>query len=167
MPKRLAVVLRGPMGVGKSTVADELCRLLSTVPKIVLDDHFQIRGLARDAIFSPRSENALVIELGCGEPTDLSFDGFTRGAQAWYDALLRDGREVHFFKLWAGWPTIQKNMSSRRSDHLLWASLWHRAYSTELDVVSLPPSLAGLEVTIDVTGKPPTQVANEVFAAVR
>ena len=167
MTKRIAIVLRGPMGVGKSTVADELCRLLSAGPKIVLDDHYQSRGPARDAIFTARKEDALVIELGCGEPLDLSFDGFTRAAVAWHEALRRDGREVHLFKLWAEWQTVRQNMSLRRSDQLLWASLWHRAYSTGLDVVSLPSALAGLETTIDVAGKSPAAVAGEIFVAVQ
>jgi hypothetical protein len=167
MTKKIAVVLRGPMGVGKSTVADQVCRLLNAGAKIVLDDHYEARGRERDALFTGRQNDALVIELGCGEPLDLTFNGFTRDAEAWCGLLRQAGREVYFFKLWADWATVHQNMASRRSSHLLSATLWHRAYSTGLDIVTLPSPLRGLEQTINVDSKSPTQVAEEIVAAIR
>lgn len=116
MPKKHAVVLRGPMGVGKSTVADILCQQLMSGEKVILDNWWypgQMRyggGLPRYFVLRHRTETTIVIEIGCGEPPDLCQPGATTGALEWNEVLEGQGRAVYLFQLWAEWPTIRANM---------------------------------------------------------
>ena len=167
--RRIAIILRGPMGVGKSTVADELCRRLNAGSKIVLDevwlsnDFLSVGGPDRFNRLIARDEDSIVIELACGEPLTLSSLGATRGAIEWQQMLHSAGRSTFFFKLWADWATIEQHMIASRSGQLLWARLWHNAYESDLDIVSLPNELRSGEFVIDVTGKNISQIAAEVI----
>lgn len=149
--RRVALVLRGPMGVGKSTVLNELRQRRRSVAGVVLDTGWEINGArylptaSRYHDLRGHACDVLVVEIGCGEPFDLSIPGASRGAAEWYNVLVSEGREVHVFRLWADWPTIRRNMVGGRPAELLWARLWHCAHQQEIDIVSLPEVLRQLE----------------------
>jgi hypothetical protein len=58
-------------------------------------------------------EPLLVIELGCGEPSNLSFDGAMRGASEWIDILRAAGREIFSFLLWIEWEEMLERVVER------------------------------------------------------
>jgi hypothetical protein len=157
------------MGIGKSTVADELCRRLNAGSKIVLDevwlsnDFLSVGGPERFNYLLARDEDSIVIEVACGEPLTLSTLGATRGATEWQQMLHSAGRSTLFFKLWADWGTIEQHMLASRTEQLLWARLWYSAYENELDVVSLPDELRSGEFVIDVSEKNASQIATEIM----
>lgn len=136
MPRRTAIVLHGPMGLGKSTIASELCLRLGQTPHIDLDKLYRLNDprvrSAPECYQELRDEaNHIVVELGCAEPGDLGAEGATTGAQEWYDILRAAGRDVRIFRLMAEWPNIENLMKARRSGELLSARLWHCAHANE------------------------------------
>ncbi len=99
-----AVVLRGPPCGGKSKVAGELKKQLTSSSALVsLDEgwgrdekRFRDDGRYSDLI-SP--VDTLIVELGFGEPIGESFHGATRDPGAWLRVLREAGRSVKLFLL--------------------------------------------------------------------
>lgn len=154
MQSKKAVVLHGPMGVGKSTVADIICSRAQAGNKIVLDhgwhsDGIRYRGgVGRYEDLSRHTDPVIVVEIACGGPLDLAFPGATTGADEWIKVLRSAGRDVSIFRLWADWPTVRKQMSSRSKNELLLARLWHNAFEAHCDIVSFPPTITEIEVNV-------------------
>ena len=167
------------MGVGKSAVADELCQRLGAGEKIILDEGWGIcrcdrrlipefrygGGQERYEDIRGHGNDAIVLELGCGEPMDLAFAGATRAATEWLSVLEGDSREVLLFRLAADWDVIRSRMQTSRRFQLLMARIWYNAYATNLDIVSLPAEIQQRERVIDVSTKSEVQVADEIMAA--
>lgn len=168
MSVRKAIVLRGSMGVGKSTVAKELVTQLKNCAVVVLDDGWAqhqaryVGGVARYADIRRAQHDVLVIELGCGEPTDLRSAGATKAADEWLQALSDTKREVFLFRLWADWPSVHSQILGRCPDQAMAARLWYAAYDANLDIVRLPPDIEKRETRIDVSRKSPTEVVAEI-----
>lgn len=106
--QRVAIILHGPPCVGKTEISREIRtrRATGTVLQISLDDGWSpgefryLGGPGRYADLSRAQEPILVVELGCGEPADLTFSGATRGAQEWVSVLQKSGRHLAPFLLW-------------------------------------------------------------------
>jgi hypothetical protein len=105
---RYAIILRGPPAIGKSCVAGLLA---ANVPcgqskRIDLDygwgkaqNKRYLAGEGRYADLKTR-EDFVILELGCGEPDDWSFNGATRNPREWVSILEDEEREIHAFLLW-------------------------------------------------------------------
>lgn len=105
MTRRVAIVLRGAPGAGKSPVADAL-RERYTLPKsshVSLDTFWgpgQKRFAGHCRYWDLRDQpDVLIIELGYGEPHGGSFLGATKNPREWVSILENDGREIFFFLL--------------------------------------------------------------------
>lgn len=105
MARRVAIVLRGAPGAGKSPVADALREryTLSKSAHVSLDTFWgpgQKRFAGRCRYWDLRDQrDVLIIELGYGEPHDGSFLGATKNPREWVSILENDGREIFFFLL--------------------------------------------------------------------
>ena len=119
MARKVAIVLRGPPGAGKTTVANALQDHFG-LPKnshVVLD-RFWGKGEKRYAgscrYWDLRDQSdVLIIELGYGEPVDESFPGATKNPREWIRILENDGREIFFFLLQIPQSETVRRVSSR------------------------------------------------------
>lgn len=118
MQRRVAIILHGPPCTGKTTIAAELRRLFHA-GFISLDNgwapgEFRHRGgPSRYADLAQAPEPVLVVEIGCGEPFDLSFPGATRGASEWVNVLRTSAREIWPFLLTATWKDVLQRLDER------------------------------------------------------
>lgn len=104
MTRKLAIVLRGPPGAGKTPVANELRRRIRGTTGFVRLDDFWCQGEKRFAgqcRYWDLVDNSdvLIVELGYGEPAPEVFFGATRNPGEWLSVLEAAGREVFFFLL--------------------------------------------------------------------
>jgi hypothetical protein len=171
---RKAVILRGPPGVGKSAVRKSLQYHLGKSGRhIDLDAHWG-RGEWRYAHPEFRyadlqlaAEPVVVVELAWGEPDGLAFPGATRGADEWMGILQRAGRELFPFFLTAQWGDILKRLTDRHGregHHNVLAELGRASFYEHRHHLFNYPELPGVaERTIDTTGKPPEDVAEEII----
>jgi len=171
MGKRLAVVLRGPMGVGKSTLRKSFRQKFCSFTDVDFDERYN-RTSNRYGDLCGLPHELLFIEICCGEPHDLSFPGPSRDAETWTTLLKNDGREILFFRLWIDWETSMEKIQERirksgKKESLLWARVIHCAYQNNLDIVSLPPTLAHQEINIDTTGKDLKAVEDIIESRIR
>ncbi len=166
--KKIAIIIRGSVGVGKSTAADGIQKALgSRVSKVTLDDGWA-EGEFRYAGDSTRysdlvSESPiLLVELAYGEPAGDVFPGATKNPAEWADILRKDRREIFLFKLSADWETTRKHLARRKqpeSDQ----KAWHARYE-EADWKSLPQKLNLQEIEIDTAITPPNMVIDIILA---
>lgn len=173
----LAIVLRGPVAVGKTTVGRALLREAgSTVREPVILDVGWAPGERRFNGGSARYEDlrklpssgVVVIELGWGEPIGEGFKGATRNPGEWAEVLREDGRELRLFRLRA-----RRREVIDRAEHKLTKPLhrfdtshvlhWFSRYEKDQDVKSLPSRLGLAEEIIDTTQLTSEQVAKVIL----
>jgi hypothetical protein len=103
MSRKVAVVLRGPPGAGKSNVANALQVLYPKNSRVELDRFWgdgQQRFLGNCRYWDLSNQaDLLIIELGFGEPVGEVFPGATKNPREWIAVLERDNRIVLFFYL--------------------------------------------------------------------
>lgn len=176
----LAVVLRGPTGVGKTEVARRILHFTGSRMDglIILDDGWargerRYRGgQARYEDLRGLSDRVVVLELGWGEPIDGSFLGATRNPSEWAEVLRSEGRELRLFRLTARPKDIvaraegrfAKSGAGMRAQD---AKHWIRMYNRHPDVFGLPERLGIAEVFVDTTALMPDQVAEVILAKLR
>ncbi len=115
--RKIAVILRGPPAIGKSSVTRLLAQkmLPGTTKQIDLD-----QGWGRDQNWRfsagpgryadlKATEDLLVLELGCGEPC-AGVAGATLNPREWVSILEAEGRQVHAFLLWTDYDTWQRRL---------------------------------------------------------
>jgi hypothetical protein len=105
MARKLAIVLRGAPGTGKTTLSNTLRQHfgLLKASHAKLDDGWgqgEKRFAGRDRYGDLRGQpDVLLIELGYGEPLGESFAGATKNPREWLSVIENDGRAVVFFVL--------------------------------------------------------------------
>jgi hypothetical protein len=131
MARRVAIVLRGAPGAGKSPVTDALRERypLSKSSRVSLDTCWgpgekRFAGHCRywDLCDQP---DVLIIELGHGEPTDRSFLGATKNPREWVSILENDGREIFFFLLQVSQCEGQRRKKAK-GDHVYSPEVYKR-----------------------------------------
>ncbi len=131
MDRKVAIILRGPPGAGKTTIARELTQRISLSRGFVILDNFWYPGEKR---FEGRNRyddlsaacDVLVIELGYGEPEPEQFLGATKNPAEWLHILESDRREVFFFLLWS--PVSDSLMRKDGRMHESYAREAHERY---------------------------------------
>jgi hypothetical protein len=103
MGRKVAIVLRGPPGGGKSNVASALQLLYPNSARVELDRYWgngEKRFVGTCRYWDVRNQpDFLIIELGYGEPACEVFPGATKNPREWVSILENDTREVFFFCL--------------------------------------------------------------------
>src|SRR5262249_53995841 len=116
--QKLAVVLRGPPAMSKSTITKLL--MAKMLPRsswqIDLDSGWGPQenkrypaGEGRYADLKSRAD-FLILELVSGEPADASFPGATRNPREWVEVLEKAGRKVSCFRLHTDIQTWRKRL---------------------------------------------------------
>lgn len=165
-----AIVLRGPPGVGKSAVRDQLRRHLGRSARHINLDVYWGKGewryeqpAFRYADLQLAAEPVLVVELAWGEPDGLAFPGATRGAHEWMGILQRAKRETFPFFLTAEWEDILKRLTERHGQHAnhnVLAELGRASFYEHGHSLFRYPVVPGVtERTVDTTGKTAESVA--------
>jgi hypothetical protein len=131
MTQKVAVILRGPPGAGKTPVADELRkRGRGTTGFARLDDFwcFGEKRFAGHCRYWDLADNAdaLIVELGYGEPSPEVFLGASRNPGEWLTVLEAAGREVFFFLLWIPLAEALKRKQGRMEPNDV--QIAHRRY---------------------------------------
>ncbi|WP_020472183.1 nucleoside/nucleotide kinase family protein [Zavarzinella formosa] len=168
-----AIILRGPPGVGKSTVRDLLRSYLGRSARHIDLDAYWGKGEwrysqpdFRYADLQLATEPVLLVELAWGEPAGLAFPGATKGANEWVDILQKAKRVIYPFLLTADWNDILKRLLDRHGhdmqtnvlDQLGRASF----YEHQHPMFNYPAIPGFTERTIDTTGRSGESVANEI-----
>lgn len=110
--KRVAIVVRGPSGTGKTPLIKELERNLSketSVRCIILDHHSGVSSNHRPRNYhnlDSLSEDCILIELGDGGDA-------TRNPRKWVDKLTSQGYSVYLFLLEAPLDELRKRTAIR------------------------------------------------------
>lgn len=117
MTRKVAIVLRGPPGAGKSTVANVLQVIYPKNCRVELDRYWgageqRFAGTCRYWDLRNQPE-VLIIELGFGEPHGDGFPGATKNPREWVSVLENEGREIFFFLLDIQESESQKRVNSR------------------------------------------------------
>jgi hypothetical protein len=132
MARKVAVVLRGPPGAGKSQVASALQVHYAQSSRVELDRYWgpgeqRYAGTCRYGDLRNQPD-VLIVELGYGEPAGESFPGATKNPREWVGILENDGREVFFFLLDIQESESLKRVSNRNDLPLAYAKLAHDRY---------------------------------------
>jgi len=164
--RKIAVVLRGPPSIGKTSVTNLLAAKLlpGSMKGIDLDDGWgkdQNRrfpaGAGRYADLKT-PEDLLVLELGCGEPGGGVL-GATLNPREWVSILESERRQIHAFLLWTDYGTWQKRLLMKVPQGDLGAHDYYRLF--ERDEWMQFPAKAGMaEELIDTTMINQQQVAD-------
>jgi len=176
----LAVVLRGPMSVGKTEVAKRILQATgsSVEGPIVLDDGWAwggrryVGGQARYEDLQGLADHVIVLELGWGEPKGEGFPGATRNPEEWAEILMNEGRELRLFRLTARRADVVRRARRRWAEQGHWATArdarrWIAWYERHPDVVGLPKRLGTAEIVVDTTRRTPELVAEVILAKLR
>jgi hypothetical protein len=175
MCSRVAIILRGPPGAGKSRVATLIQERCSWVRHVTLDDgwgpgEFRYRGgRLRYQDLAHAAEQVLLVELGWGEPLDQSSPGATTNPDEWYKVLLNAGRFVRPFLFCADEETARSNIRDRmrREGRPSWVEeremqVW-RNYEARHPQFTFPPPEDYAEETVIVGGSSYEEIAEEVM----
>jgi hypothetical protein len=174
--KRVAIILHGPPSVGKTEISKEIRKrhTAGTVRHISLDDGWlpdECRysgGPSRYADSYNAQEPILVVELGCGEPSDLTFSGATRAAQEWVSVLQSSGRTLAPFLLWLEWSDAVARLKKRcqnnpKSLFCFWQQIGVYTLYAHRDKMTTFPTMAGFhEESILTSGRTIAEVADEI-----
>ena len=175
---RLAIVLRGPAAVGKTTVGWVLLSKLGhTKGTIHLDKEWgpgerrSRAGSERYADLENGEENILLLELAYGEPNLFGPNGSvnlgtslgaTRNAREWVDILKRQGREVISFVIWDTWERVQERLRSRGEEPAISRALYDLYQRQEW--IEFHTNAGIREVRIDARDKSPIEVASDILS---
>jgi len=160
--KRVALILRGPPGAGKTTLIKSLLAARSaageTCARAHLDDGWGPGEVRRQGSGTPakryhdlvqRPETLLVVDLALAEPefAQIPEPGASRAPNDWVD-LLKKERDIVLVRLRVPWVVSEQRIRQRQP--IQWFHPWGHAVISEdawrfADTVGLP------EVLIDAT----------------
>lgn len=176
MSSPVAIVLRGPTGVGKSAVGAELQQRLDLPQRnvIVLDNGWgggECRwsgGPNRYADLRVDNSGLLILELAYGDslPRDPDRGGATSNPHEWISVLQEQNRSVHIFLLWASWEHIEQRVLRRGRPSLADARSWYEAY--QRPPLSDFAMRAGIHHDrLATSGRTPEEVATLILESLR
>jgi hypothetical protein len=174
----VAIILHGPPCAGKTVIGREICSRRAGLGAhfISLDEGWgpnQIRyagGGNRYLDLEQSTESLLVIELGCGEPADLSFHGATRGAQEWIRVLLDSGRRLCPFLLWPDWSDAISRLNERhRGSPCALFAVWQHVglyalYERQDPTATFPATPGFREQRVNTSNRSVSDLAEEIMA---
>ena len=174
---KVAVLLHGPPCAGKTQVKLAISALAEpgVVRHLSLDEGWGVGqqrhsgGSQRYSDIVSTTESVLVIELGCGEPADLSFDGATRAAAEWVGILRKCGRTLHSFLLVVNPDDVLERLRKRyAADPDALFCIWqdfglYGLYQQGDPIATFPPSTDILEQKISTSGRSINDVALEIM----
>lgn len=183
MDRRIAIILHGPPAIGKTTIANDLVARLGAI-LISLDGGWgegEVRyrgGPGRYADLTQAVEPVLVVELGCGEPADLSFPGASRGASEWITVLRNTGRELFPFLLTADpsevparlehrldeWIRLRRMPANNKFSMLCNFLGVHFLYANRHPLVTFPDVDGFYEQALSTTGRNAGAVVDEIIS---
>jgi hypothetical protein len=136
MGRKVAIVLRGPPGGGKTTIAHALQDHFG-LPRhshIMMDDGWgtdqpRFTGIGRYADLRNQPD-VLIIELGFGEPYGQAFPGATKNPAEWVRILKEEGREIFYFVLQLSLAQTIRRVRQRSDIPIEVAELAHHRYDS-------------------------------------
>lgn len=158
---RIAVVVRGPMGSGKTTLIAALGRRLDRAGvawrKVSLDKgwcrgEFRFRGgpgRYRDLRGGPE---ALIVELGFGEPQGGRRRGATRRPEEWASVLKKARRETVLVRLSLPW-SVRSTRIVGREGSLRPARPWKGLYGRSSPCLRVAGLLGMEELVVRSTSR--------------
>jgi hypothetical protein len=172
-PVLKAIILRGPPGVGKSAVREQLQSHLGKSARYINLDAYWGKGEwrysqpeFRYADLQLATEPVLLVELVWGEPSGMTFPGATRGANEWVAILQKAKRQIFPFLLIAEWKDILERLMARHGqDHHqnVLEQLGRGSFYEHNHHLFTYPEIPGFtERTIDTTGRTAESVAAEI-----
>jgi hypothetical protein len=177
--RKIAIILHGPPCTVKTTLFECLARRFpGAVSYISLDDgwveqnSYRLAAEGRYADLATDSHQILVVEVGCGEPIDLSFPGATRNATEWVDVLRRAGREIFPFLLTADWDDVVDRLDTRYAGDrnklfLVWQLLGlYALYEHRHPMTTFPLMPDFIERPIRTSGRTEDDVVDEILSVV-
>lgn len=173
---KLAILLRGPTGIGKTTIARALLRKLgATLQEPIVLDHgwgYGERrfngGTGRYEDLRGHQDDVIVVELGWGEPAGEGFQGATRNPAEWFNILQQEGRDLFLIRLEADSAELVRRAEHRCRPRARDCALhWQGRYDKDPDLVSLPSRLGTMEHVIDTTYMSVEDAATEILARTR
>ncbi len=176
MDRRVAIILHGPPCTGKTTIANELRKRLRA-GFVSLDDGWcgaggfrRQAGPRRYADLAQASESVPIVEIGCGEPPELTFPGATRAAHEWINTLRNARREVFPFLLSAEWAEVAQRLDERHSGDpnklfFIWQFIGLNAlYERRHPLATFPQIQDFQERPIVTSGRTIPEVVDEIMA---
>jgi hypothetical protein len=167
----VAIVLRGPTGVGKSTIRRALTAQINrSVAEVSLDRGWaggEARFVGPHRYEDLRVDAAvLLIELALGEPAGFPFPGATLNPRGWLEVLEQCGREIFLFLVWAE-RTVTLKRTTERGTTAPGAAAWvHGLYDGGLcSKAAFGSRLGGKyeEVLLDATTSAPASLARAIL----
>jgi ATPase family associated with various cellular activities (AAA) len=174
-PEKVAIVLHGPPGVGKTTIWKAIKARQQSARFLSLDDgwmpgeHRMLGGPCRYADLRQAQEHVLVVEIGSGELPDLNAPGATRAAGEWIAALRESGRRVAPFLLWSEFGDAVERLMARWRGHpqklfLVWQQIGLYSLYEHGHPLGAFPIVSGYqEERIVTTGRSAEDVAEEIL----
>lgn len=163
--KRVAIVVRGPSGAGKTPLIKELARNLSkeiTVRCIILDRHSGVSSNHRPRSYhnlDSLSEDCILIELGDGGDA-------TRNPHKWVDKLSSQGYSVYLFLLEAPLDELRKRTANRTDwTDALTVGSWN-CYRYDPNFIDFAKKLELTEPVIDTLHTSTSEAAQTVLGSI-
>jgi hypothetical protein len=160
--KRIAIVIRGPSGAGKTRLCSELASIISkkmSVKSITLDKHSGVSSNHRPRSYhnlDHLNDDCLLIELGDGGDA-------TRNPQKWAEKLTSQRYSIHLFLLDAPLDELRKRTATRTDWKDVYTLASWNSYRYNPNFSGLPKKLNLNQPVIDTTQTSTSEAAQIVL----